>query len=47
MLLFYLNKDLIEVGCDEVGRGCLVGFVYVVVVILFVDFKNELLNDFK
>lgn len=23
MLLPYLNKDLIEAGCDEAGRGCL------------------------
>ena len=22
MLLPYLNKDLIEAGCDEAGRGC-------------------------
>ncbi len=25
MLLPYLNKDLIEAGCDEAGRGCLAG----------------------
>ena len=23
MLLPYLNENLIEVGCDEAGRGCL------------------------
>ena len=28
MLLPYLNKDLIEAGCDEAGRGCLAGSVY-------------------
>lgn len=28
MLLPYLNKDLIEAGCDEAGRGCLAGAVY-------------------
>ena len=22
MLLPYLNKELIEAGCDEAGRGC-------------------------
>ena len=25
MLLPFLNKDLIEAGCDEAGRGCLAG----------------------
>lgn len=47
MLLPYLNKDLIEVGCDEAGRGCLAGAVYAAAVILPKDFKNELLNDSK
>ena len=28
MLLPYLNKDTIEAGCDEAGRGCLAGAVY-------------------
>jgi hypothetical protein len=28
MLLPYLNKDVLEAGCDEVGRGCLAGAVY-------------------
>ena len=47
MLLPYLNKDLIEAGCDEAGRGCLAGSVYAAAVILPKDFKNELLNDSK
>ena len=47
MLLPYLNKDLIEAGCDEAGRGCLAGAVYAAAVILPKDFKNELLNDSK
>ena len=47
MLLPYLNKDLIEAGCDEAGRGCLAGSVYAAAVILPRDFKNELLNDSK
>ena len=34
MLLPYLNKDLIEAGCDEAGRGCLAGSVYAAAVIL-------------
>ena len=29
MLLPYLNKDIIEAGCDEAGRGCLAGAVYI------------------
>lgn len=47
MLLSYLNKELIEAGCDEVGRGCLAGSVYAAAVILPKNFKNELLNDSK
>lgn len=47
MLLPYLNKDLIEAGCDEAGRGCLAGSVYAAAVILPKDFQNELLNDSK
>ena len=47
MLLPYLNKDVIEAGCDEAGRGCLAGAVYAAAVILPPDFRNELLNDSK
>lgn len=47
MLLPYLNKDVIEAGCDEAGRGCLAGAVYAAAVILPSDFQNELLNDSK
>lgn len=47
MLLAYLNENLIEAGCDEAGRGCLVGAVYAAAVILPKDFRNELLNDSK
>ena len=47
MLLRYLNKDVIEAGCDEAGRGCLAGAVYAAAVILPSDFQNELLNDSK
>lgn len=47
MLLPYLNKDVIEAGCDEAGRGCLAGAVYAAAVILPQDFRNELLNDSK
>lgn len=47
MLLPYLNKELIEAGCDEAGRGCLAGAVYAAAVILPKDFKNYMLNDSK
>ena len=47
MLLTYLNKDLIEAGCDEAGRGCLAGSVYAAAVILPPGYENEELNDSK
>jgi ribonuclease HII len=47
MLLPYLNKELIEAGCDEAGRGCLAGAVFAAAVILPPDFRCEELNDSK
>ncbi|HSH66356.1 MAG TPA: ribonuclease HII [Bacteroidia bacterium] len=47
MLKKYLDKTLIEAGCDEAGRGCLAGPVFAAAVILPKKFKNELLNDSK
>ncbi|KAA6342828.1 Ribonuclease HII [termite gut metagenome] len=47
MLLPYLNKNVIEAGCDEAGRGCLAGPVYAAAVIFPNDFRNERLNDSK
>jgi ribonuclease HII len=47
MLLPYLNKDLIEAGCDEAGRGGLAGAVFAAAVILPPDFRCEELNDSK
>jgi len=47
MLLHYLNKNLIEAGCDEAGRGCLAGAVFAAAVILPPDFRCEELNDSK
>tara|TARA_B100001758_G_C18358738_1_gene584335 strand:+ start:117 stop:698 length:582 start_codon:yes stop_codon:yes gene_type:complete len=43
----FFDKTLIEVGCDEAGRGCLAGPVVAAAVILPKDFKNKLLNDSK
>ena len=47
MLLPYYNRNKIEAGCDEAGRGCLAGPVVAGAVILPLDFKNEMLNDSK
>lgn len=47
MLESYLNKNKIEVGCDEAGRGCLAGPVVAAAVILPKDFNHPLLNDSK
>ncbi len=47
MLKPFFDKTLIEVGCDEAGRGCLAGPVVAAAVILPKDFKNKLLNDSK
>ncbi|MDR0769518.1 MAG: ribonuclease HII [Dysgonamonadaceae bacterium] len=47
MLLPCLHKNLIEAGCDEAGRGCLVGAVFASAVILPPDFECEEMNDSK
>ena len=47
MLKSFHTKGLVEVGCDEAGRGCLAGPVVAAAVILPTNFKNELLNDSK
>lgn len=42
------SKDhTIECGCDEAGRGALVGAVYASAVILPPDYQNSKLNDSK
>jgi len=46
LLKKFSNYDL-EAGADEAGRGCLAGPVTAAVVILKIDFTNELLNDSK
>ncbi len=43
----YLNKELIECGVDEAGRGSLAGPVFAASVILPKDFKSELIKDSK
>jgi ribonuclease HII len=47
MLLPFLDKHLIEAGCDEAGRGCLAGSVFAAAVILPKDYSNSDLNDSK
>ncbi|MBP9925053.1 MAG: ribonuclease HII [Cyclobacteriaceae bacterium] len=47
MLLSSFTHDLIEAGCDEVGRGCLAGPVVAAAVILPKNYKHDLLNDSK
>ena len=47
MLLTHLDKNRIEAGCDEAGRGCLAGPVVAAAVILPSDFSHPLLDDSK
>ncbi|MCK6616589.1 MAG: ribonuclease HII [Cyclobacteriaceae bacterium] len=47
MLLSSFTNNLIEAGCDEVGRGCLAGPVVAAAVILPKNYRHELLNDSK
>ena len=44
---FYSESIQLIVGCDEAGRGCLLGPVYAGAVILPKDFSHELINDSK
>ena len=41
------QRELVEAGCDEAGRGCLAGSVFAAAVILPPDFYHPLLNDSK
>jgi ribonuclease HII len=47
MLKSSFTPDLIEAGCDEVGRGCLAGPVVAAAVILPKNYQHELLTDSK
>src|SRR4051812_34233410 len=47
MLRSYFDKNLIESGCDEAGRGCLAGPVYAAAVIFPKKYRNKWLNDSK
>ncbi|HKR03436.1 MAG TPA: ribonuclease HII [Bacteroidia bacterium] len=43
----FFEKNKIEAGCDEAGRGCLAGPVFASAVILPEKFHHKLLNDSK
>ena len=47
MLKSHLISNVFEAGCDEAGRGCLVGPVYAAAVILPPRYRNRFLNDSK
>lgn len=47
MLKSHLISTVFEAGCDEAGRGCLVGPVYAAAVILPPRYRNRFLNDSK
>ncbi len=43
----FSDTELLECGCDEVGRGCIAGPVFAAAVILPYDYVNEEINDSK
>ena len=47
MLETTFQRELIEAGCDEAGRGCLAGSGFAAAAILPPDFHHPLLNDSK
>ncbi len=47
ILLPFKDRNAIEAGCDEAGRGCLAGPVVAAAVILPKDFESDVLNDSK
>lgn len=43
----FSDTELLECGCDEVGRGCIAGPVFAAAVILPYNYMNEEINDSK
>lgn len=43
----FSETEILECGCDEVGRGCIAGPVVAAAVILPFDYQNEEINDSK
>ena len=44
---YYSDKVNLIVGCDEAGRGCLLGPVFAAAVIIPKDFSSSLIDDSK
>ncbi len=47
LLQSYYQKELVEAGLDEAGRGCLAGPVVAAAVVFPRDYENKFLNDSK
>lgn len=47
MLKSFFDKNLLEAGCDEAGRGCLAGPVFAAAVTFNKKYRNKWLNDSK
>jgi ribonuclease HII len=47
LLKAFFDKNLLEAGCDEAGRGCLAGPVFAAAVIFNKKYRNKWLNDSK
>ncbi len=47
LLKSYFQKELVEAGLDEAGRGCLAGPVVAAAVVFPRDYENKFLNDSK
>ena len=47
MLKRFYQKEFVEAGCDEAGRGCYAGPVFAAAVILSKKFRHPDLNDSK
>lgn len=43
----FSDTEILECGCDEVGRGCVAGPVFAAAVILPYNYQNEEINDSK
>ncbi len=47
MLKPYYKEGIVEVGCDEAGRGCIAGPVFAAAVMLPAQFRDPVLDDSK
>lgn len=43
----FSDTEILECGCDEVGRGCIAGPVFAAAVVLPYNYQNEEINDSK